>query len=411
MPLRSGTKTAYKIPPAYKKSSTKKKTPFEWKTKPLTREQIEQDNILIDRTKALIPTWDEETAYTNQRITTRGTRVTVPMAIKSLQRIASVSHPLPIIKAHETFCPHKNENIIFDVETLENEFTEDMLACGIVPDRVINPRVTIPIKPNEKLLIRDELWEAVDSDDKPLVFLVTTPVPHATVYILHESKIYTIGFGYLNMMDDKKSNVTQHISKSFARHNAILYTSDILAPSVLKSAKIAWVDFCTREMLERIQNFLNGATSIIYLLSLQIDYVKELKDQIKSRHFIPRTNNVITLTNDTSTYLEVAEFFGDNKTFNCIKWSKYILGIENRINCGIRGDPDFCTSITDDEMKSLLNHMNNENLPVIVENIQTRLSTDVDIYSRFTRETGVSGGKTRKRRTRAKRVRRTNRNK
>ena len=275
-----------------------------------------------------------------------------------------------------------------------------MLGCGTSTEMRlgVNPRLTIPIKPNEKLTIRDELWEAVDTDDKPLVFLITTPVPHAILYIIHESKVYTIGFGYYNVIDNKKARASINISSSITSHMAALYTSDHLTPSVVQTATIAWVDFCTREMLERIQNFLNGATSIIYLLSLKIDDANKVKDPI----VMPKSSTMITLTNDTSTYLEAADFFGHNKTFNCIKWSKYILGIENRINCGISGSPKFCTSITDDEMKRLSSNMNSQQLKTTVEIIQARLSSAVDIYSRFKRETGFLGGKTRKRRTNRK---------
>jgi hypothetical protein len=247
----------------------------------------------------------------------------------------------------------------------------------------------------DKLTIDRNITKAINSDDPPLVFLVVTAsgVNHAILYILHEGKFYTVGFGYEETDQEltrreshraRKAKVglekTMSIHHTFERLTGALYTADSVAPTPEQSAKLAWVGYLTPEIASRIQSTMDNAVAIKYMA-----------DEEHGSYYLSKKSYVIL----TNTYCEAAGFLRGG-TLNCLVWAQQILGVA--LNCGVSGTPSKCTAVNQGEFDDISDALNQGDsktrkirLKSAIDSIQKRLLTH-NICTRFTRELGLCGG-------------------
>ncbi len=192
--------------------------------------------------------------------------------------------------------------------------------------------------------------------DRPIVFIVTNNVPHAILYIIHDKRVYSVGFGYNDRPKmDQTGSVISHASHVVENLCGSLYTPDYLMSSDQQESRIVWVGFLYDEMLDRIQAELNNTEKISYRANHEgiIKY---------------------SMIDATTRYCEGAGFVPTNKLTNCLKWASSIIGV--KLNCGLIGNPKNCISITEDEYREIIKNFNNPNLVTIIEDMQKRLLSE-----------------------------------
>jgi|UniRef100_A0A6C0M2Y0 hypothetical protein len=150
-------------------------------------------------------------------------------------------------------------------------------------------------KPKSRLLLREELVAGIRNPnplERPIVFLVTTNIPHTGIYILYGGQFYSVAFGY---------DTTPSIGS--------LYSIDI--PLVLFSeARIIWIGILTDDIMIRLQGEFDLVTRIVG--NFETD---RLSDRLVERLMFFHTPRVYGgLAADT-----------DPTQWNCSKWAMYVL--------------------------------------------------------------------------------------
>jgi len=152
-----------------------------------------------------------------------------------------------------------------------------------------------PNKPKSRLMLREELVEGIRNPnplERPIVFLVTTNIPHTSIYILYGGQFYSVAFGY----------------DTIPRYGS-LYSIDI--PLVLFSeARIIWIGILTDEIMIRLQGEFNLVTRIVG--NFEKDRLPErLVERLMFFH-TPRVYGGLA-----------ADTIPDQ--WNCSKWAMYVL--------------------------------------------------------------------------------------
>lgn len=150
-------------------------------------------------------------------------------------------------------------------------------------------------KPKSRLTLREELVAGIRNPnplERPIVFLVTTNIPHTGIYILYGGQFYSVAFGY-------------DTTPSYGS----LYSIDI--PLVLFSeARIIWIGILTDEIMIRLQGEFNLVTRIVG--NFEAD---RLSDRLVERLMFFHTPRVYGgLAADTIP-----------DQWNCSKWAMYVL--------------------------------------------------------------------------------------
>jgi hypothetical protein len=218
----------------------------------------------------------------------------------------------------------------------------------------------------------------------PIVFLVVSPkVPHAMIYVIHESQLYTIGFGYYGRRDWFSTKLlasrNTKLAHAIGTLKGALYSADFLMPKEDQPSFIAWVGFLDMNTVNRIEYLLNGTSVIIY---------SGTKDS--GVYDVSNKCNLVV----PQSYCEGAAFLRYGT--NCIEWAQSMLGI--KIDCGFLGHPSDCKPITVEEWEDIKANMNNfVNLKEIIGVVQKRL-TRANICTRVAKKLGICGGMSRRRR-------------
>ncbi len=227
---------------------------------------------------------------------------------------------------------------------------------GQIKEYHLNQPVT-GLRVNKKLI--DAVKRADKSHDfldRPLVFIVTNNVPHAILYIIHDKRVYSVGFGYNERPKmEQTGSVISHASHAVERLCGSLYTPDYLMSGYEQESRIVWVGFLYNDMIDRIQAELNNTE--------KISYKTDNEGKIK-----------YSMIDATTRYCEGAGFIPTNMLSNCLKWASSIIGV--KLNCGLIGNPKNCISITQDEYSDIIKNFNNPNLVTIIEDIQKRLLSE-----------------------------------
>jgi hypothetical protein len=152
-----------------------------------------------------------------------------------------------------------------------------------------------PKKPKSRLMLREELVEGIRNPnplERPIVFLVTTNIPHTSIYILYGGQFYSVAFGY----------------DTIPRYGS-LYSIDI--PLVLFSeARIIWIGILTDDIMIRLQGEFDLVTRIVG------NFEKDrLPERLVKRLMFFHTPRVYGgLAADTIP-----------DQWNCSKWAMYVL--------------------------------------------------------------------------------------
>lgn len=241
-------------------------------------------------------------------------------------------------------------------------------------------------------------------EDRPIVMLITTGLPHAIIYILDGSDLYTCGYGFQGFsvksdsipvaekMERSDLPVISRMGHTFDVLPGAIYTADFLAPDETRMAKIAWIDFLNEEHVNRIQEFLNHTRFITY--EGEVQYNSSGKKVYTLSSF---TNLVLD-----KTYMESSGFlpsFNDeNRSYNCLLWAQKILNIN--IDCGALGNPKDCRELTEEQWQLFLQNLNNPSkIGEVVDEIQRSLTKE-GLCTRIGKALHICGGGTRRRRKR-----------
>ena len=214
--------------------------------------------------------------------------------------------------------------------------------------------------------------------DIPIYFVITTSSygRHATLLILKGGKIYSVGLGYdgAGLSDTRKqTEQTQGTNGSFG--NGVLLTPDfILELKEMSENNIIDIGVFTREIAERLNIYVSGATSISTTFK-----------PIATRESIIAVSN--QLSNITIAGKHLMYSYLSNpvlvgiKYVNCTSWLIEIIG-SNRISCAnykslYFADPTKCVRIpgnkltpTDIEnINSILTKPRDETLPAQINEL------------------------------------------
>lgn len=331
----------------------------------------------------------KQMGYFGERRDSKGVTYSTFMAARGLSGLHSGRPAIPIFDNFKGIIPG---------ESLANKFNKDV-------DEYQDDKWGLLVKNDGTLNFSHNLESSVLEGNMPLVFLITTPI-HAMIYIIDGSDLYTLGYGFNGGPDEfpslnklshliSKTGEPGHIAHMFETIRGAIYTADYLMPSEQHEGKLSWVGFLDMDMVGRIKEFLDK--------TLFINYNGE---GYNGRNYLNISNKTILML-DTK-YLESAGFFKGNahdiseQSFNCLVWAQKILNIN--IDCGFLGKPKNCKPISVEQFDLILNNIQNEDLPDIIEEIQKDLELPSNICSRVSRSLkrclGVSGGKTKHKRKR-----------
>jgi hypothetical protein len=175
------------------------------------------------------------------------------------------------------------------------------LFLGKEPDNeLIRPVTNVPFVNNETdfrynglkgkpvVRLRDEICQGRDEENninKPIVFLVSTNIPHTSIYILYNEQLYSIG--YIQM--DTKGG-------------AALSSIDI-PMDYRKKSRILWIGILTQDISERLSAEI--ATNTAVILDLEHEGSDKIRRNIK--FIIPKKYGM------------------EEENWNCFKWTMHIL--------------------------------------------------------------------------------------
>jgi hypothetical protein len=219
---------------------------------------------------------------------------------------------------------------------------------------------------------KQELIDAVKDKNNPIVILVTSKV-HAIIYIIHEGKKYTVGYGYNGSGDESLkanqfANKVRETRKSYAKNikkplahmieylPGALYTADYLVPEDNDVANISWITFLDENIIEQMQEMLDNTTEIAY--NIENGYIED--------------QAIIRLDQNYSEGIQIMKPFVGLNGYNCIVWAEKVLGVKGL--CGLISNPSTCPSVTQDEWNDVYNNMNDPPALIgIIQDIQCRL--------------------------------------
>jgi hypothetical protein len=322
-----------------------------------------------------------------ERVTSKGTKVIASMAQNAVKSFFTGS-PLPIYQDYPGIPMELGYN------NLSAKYKPQLLKEDEnLPDWNLVLNVTGEKHP----VIRPELYEAassLDITDRPIVMLVTTKMPHAIIYIFHGINLYTCGYGYDDLVGHDFKNITSNllerkglsdIAHTFEKMKGAIYSADVMAPLENHEAKISWVGFLDTGMLDRIQEFLNNTLFIIFTGKKEGRY-----DKVFSY------SKLIV----SDSYYAAAGILPSRQAYNCLTWAQKILNVS--IDCGLRGSPEDCAGITQEQFTEIHDNLNNKNLPKIIEKIQKTIAPAPNICTRIGKAIGICGGSRRKRKGKGK---------
>ena len=234
-----------------------------------------------------------------------------------------------------------------------------------------------------KLIMNKKLMEAANTenpDKKPLLYIINTgknpAVDHAIMIIIHDKKVYSVGFGYeevfkaftddtipvksrtkvvahnlvmkYGLNEENLENKNKYIeflkqvdNDLFNLLPGALYTSDFLVPETNQECNLIWVGRLTGDICKSIENEL-----------------------IQAKNIIIGNNKTQYILSNERTYLTGQGASGprDVKLLNCIQWvNEKLLSEFNRhkirfkaLNCGGLGSPGNCRSINPEMLNDLI---------------------------------------------------------
>lgn len=151
------------------------------------------------------------------------------------------------------------------------------------------------------LKLREELVDGIldpNPLERPIVFLVTTNIPHTSIYILYRGQLYSVGYGY----EEYGGNIT-----------SALYSIDI--PLGMDSeARIVWIGILTNPIRLRLQHEFNQVTEVAFNRKTITDDASNPIPVVDRLMFFHVPKQYGGLKADTSA-----------TDWNCSKWAMNVL--------------------------------------------------------------------------------------
>jgi hypothetical protein len=156
------------------------------------------------------------------------------------------------------------------------------------------------------LKLREELFTGImekNSLDKPIVFLVVTNIPHTSIYILHQGRLYSVGYGY------------------YGEPAGALYSIDIPLGTNLE-ARIVWIGILTSTIMLRLQHEFDHVTEVNFI-------AKPLRDE-EGKIVTDEESKPITVVDRLMIFMVPKPYGGPSADasateWNCTKWAMNIL--------------------------------------------------------------------------------------
>jgi hypothetical protein len=232
----------------------------------------------------------------------------------------------------------------------------------------------------DRLILKPELQISSDQTMNPLVLLVTSKI-HSMLYIIKDKKLYTVGFGYYNLLDrlipsGKIGEIYSRLgslTETLTPLNGVLFSVDYMMPQEAHTAQISWVGYFTQEMADR----LNENLSRTIFIEATVDFYKKSYTVVNNQYLLKTSNNPYL----RSSCIKCLQPFNPNASIshNCLTWAEHILGVS--LNCGVTKDPALCQEVTEEEIYRLIDAMNGninkkgerETQQAVISSIQNRL--------------------------------------
>lgn len=322
--------------------------------------------------------------YTGTRETSQGEIVAATLAQRAL-RLFYAGEPLPIFEDYPGIPTELGYN---NLGTKYKGEEQGLIINDTDPNTWF---LVMATEGTKHPIVRQNIREAAESSDitdRPIIMLVTSGMPHAILYIFHEAKLYTCGYGYSSEISHNFKNLTSDLltkagktdfARAFEKSTGAIFTADTMAPSETHEAKISWVGFLDKVMVDRIQDFLNNTLLIIF------------SGKKEGRYNKVSNNTKLIVSN---AYYAAAGILPSREAYNCLTWAQNILGI--KIDCGLIGSPKHCKGITEDQFNLLKQNMNKPELPQIISDIQETLTEPSNICTRIGKAMGICGGSRRR---------------
>jgi hypothetical protein len=337
--------------------------------------------------------------YTGTRETSQGEIVAATLAQRAL-RLFYAGEPLPIFEDYPGVPTELGYN---NLGTKYKGEEQGLIINDTDPNTWF---LVMATEGTKHPIVRQNIREAAESSDitdRPIIMLVTSGMPHAILYIFHEAKLYTCGYGYSSEISHNFKNLTSDVltkagktdfARTFEKTTGAIFTADTMAPSETHEAKISWVGFLDKVMVDRIQDFLNNTLLIIF------------SGKKEGRYNKVSNNTKLIVSN---AYYAAAGILPSREAYNCLTWAQNILGI--KIDCGLIGSPRDCKGITEDQFNLLKQNMNKPELPQIISDIQETLTEPSNICTRIGKAMGICGGSRKRKRKgkgRSRKAKKTN---
>jgi hypothetical protein len=132
-----------------------------------------------------------------------------------------------------------------------------------------------PLRPGT-IMVRDEIMTCLANKgaDRPLVFLVSTILPHTGIYIACNGKIYSFGYGYYDM------NVETGIGRG------AIYSVDIELMSrsqeMYFESRILWIGVLTIDIIMRLNSVIQRVSEICF--EVRNSFVNDIQNEKELIH-------------------------------------------------------------------------------------------------------------------------------
>jgi hypothetical protein len=261
----------------------------------------------------------------------------------------------------DVISPNKQSELAQTKEKLLDSINEfEPLDIDNINTDLLNEFVIIDNKP-DSMCIRKNIVDAVDNyelnrekitsvSDIPIYFVIVVGAQrgiHASIVVLYDSNIYTIGFGYSGYVEKKGLNKMQKtVLKEFLPKKASLYSPDYLINEALDN-NIVDIGILNSKHVRQLNNYISKSKTLISKLKTSV--IKDEHGRLKEiLYFHDEKNNEVSfdkhfLTDiDDAFYSQISSEKVYDQALNC---ATFVTKIFPNVTCSrfkTYSDPKFC---------------------------------------------------------------------
>ena len=256
------------------------------------------------------------------------------------------------------------------------------------------------------LRLRKNLMDAATTTDgvKPILFVIVNPA-HAHIVITYQGMCYSVGYANIPDATDRQDLVDTWLIKSYTQtdlekiakiaekvpegegqedwlkrvsriknswtlsiakkinqlvegiqlQRGVVCSSDFSMPGNIHEGKIIWVDYLTKGIADKLNEFMSYTNQIEF----ESKYIYGINAEEKNDELVDNktVSNQTLLYADNLMYQKFAQHTTANptgkETYNCISWASYIVG-NKLFNCTVGQVPGLCVGMNDDQFKRLV---------------------------------------------------------